>query len=155
MDFFFNPEIANRRQDVNGFWGPSDALHQFCEPHYAFTFFLAEFFNSTSSLAYTAAAIYGALTSPGFDAAVQAEWAILAIIGLGSAAFHGTMLFKYELWDELPMMGLVFISSIARSAVHPWLKTPATRLLFCVVVCCAHLATAVSYVMFMEVRRAR
>ena len=151
MDFFFNPEIANRKQDVIGYWGSSDALHQFCEPHYAFTFYAAEFFNSTSSLAYTAAAIYGALHSPGFDLMVQAEWAALAIIGMGSAAFHGTMLFKYELWDELPMLVLVFVSTLARAwAWRPEHRMPIIRTIFCLVIGCAHLATAASYVIFME-----
>jgi hypothetical protein len=29
---------------------------------------------------------------------------LLITIGLGSAAFHGTLRFEYQLWDELPMI---------------------------------------------------
>lgn len=30
------------------------------------------------------------------------------LVGLGSAAFHGTLLFEYQMWDELPMMWATF-----------------------------------------------
>jgi dihydroceramidase len=163
MDLVFSSDIVNRKQGVAGYWGPSDALHQFCEPHYSFTFYVAEFFNAISSLTYIAAAIYGARRSRGSDRAVLVEWAMLAIIGAGSASFHATMLFKFELGDELPMMGLVFVSSVAKASVHPWLATPVTRRFFnpyqqyaskknffCAAVGCAHLATAASYVMYQQ-----
>jgi len=148
MDILFNSAIQNRKQGVLGYWGPSDALHQFCEPHYYFTSYSAELFNSISSLAYTAAAMYGATTDTRRDRLVQAEWLMLAIIGAGSTSFHSTMLFKYELWDELPMMGLCLISSLARSSVHPWLKSPSSVWFFRVLVVSLHLFTAASYVIY-------
>lgn len=152
MDLFFSSDIANRKQSVLGYWGPSDALHQFCEPHYASTFYAAELFNAVSSLAFIAAAIYGALLSPvlrhSSDRAVMAAWVMFVGIGAGSAAFHTTMLLQFELCDELPMLGILFVSSVARASVHPWLTAPATRLSFCAFVGCAHLVTAASYVMY-------
>jgi dihydroceramidase len=29
------------------------------------------------------------------------------IVGLGSAAFHGTLKFNYQLWDEIPMVWVI------------------------------------------------
>lgn len=30
------------------------------------------------------------------------------LVGLGSAAFHGTLLYEHQMWDELPMMWATF-----------------------------------------------
>eukprot|EP00966_Prymnesium_polylepis_P280543 6481907-Prymnesium_polylepis.1 len=34
---------------ASGFWGTPSAVHQFCEPKYATSHFVAEFYNSMSS----------------------------------------------------------------------------------------------------------
>merc|ERR1711992_247891 len=49
--------IQKRNHAKSGFWGRPDATHEFCEPHYATTFFAAEAWNALSSLVF----LFGAL----------------------------------------------------------------------------------------------
>ena len=49
--------IDNHVQNNTGYWGAPDSAHQFCEPHYAFTDYAAEAFNSLSSTVYVVAAV--------------------------------------------------------------------------------------------------
>ncbi|KAG8471042.1 hypothetical protein KFE25_009463 [Diacronema lutheri] len=105
---------------TTGFWGSPTALHTFCEPKYAPSYFFAEMFNSISSLIFCAAAIYLLV-----DRDIRADLVVvllavaLFIIGLGSAAFHATMLWEYELWDELPMLVFVALALLSKAACLP------------------------------------
>jgi dihydroceramidase len=103
-----------------GWWGEVEANHAFCEPHYAVSHYIAEFFNSTSSLIYILLAFF--IQLPKHDAFLQISRIWLLAIGIGSLLFHGTMRYAMQLADEIPMVGFVTTLMIAKiSMPHPWL----------------------------------
>lgn len=48
---------------MTGYWGEVDALHTFCEPNYASSAFVAEFWNSLGSAVYCFAALSGLVST--------------------------------------------------------------------------------------------
>lgn len=95
---------------MDGFWTPlgSPALVDWCEPNYVVTFYVAEFWNTLTSLFIAALGFWGALASRrlGLEARFHRAYLGLAVVGLGSAAFHGTLLRIPQALDELPMVYL-------------------------------------------------
>lgn len=87
-------------------WGPVTADYDWCESNYVILPFVAEFFNTVSSIPVLLSGLlflrrtlqyrYGNF----FTAASIG----VAIIGLGSMAFHGTLLRWAQVLDELPML---------------------------------------------------
>ncbi|NBO99296.1 MAG: hypothetical protein EBU90_04105 [Proteobacteria bacterium] len=82
-----------------------------CEANYTVTKYVAEFWNSSSGLAIVVSAIYwrySSVTSDVFSGAFghcfkDIFWYLL-LVGVGTMLFHGTLLYKYQLLDELPML---------------------------------------------------
>lgn len=137
-------------QPAHGFWGAPTALHTFCEQNYATTYFVAEFWNSLSSLLYCAAAAH-VLAKPEAraDRTIVATSLALFVTGLGSMAFHGTMLYEWELWDELPMLVFIGCALYTKAACLPPRLAPF-RGAFTV---CAFLSvsgSAVAYLVFQQ-----
>lgn len=122
MQAFF--EIHNRAHNATGVWGPVDAIHQFCEPHYATTVYLAECYNAVSSLWY----VYLACTlqqkrqqhRQGWILPALAGW--LGLIGIGSFLFHGTMRRSMQWLDEGPMMGSIGTALWWKLGIHAFTK---------------------------------
>jgi len=119
-------KIATRVHGRNdGYWGPVDANHQFCEPHYTSTIYLAECWNAFSSLAYCVMAAYLYYFNPRLFVDDQhrrhVSWMCgwLAIIGLGSFLFHGTMRRSMQFLDEGPMVGLITTSILWKVDKQP------------------------------------
>ncbi|KAJ3361530.1 Alkaline ceramidase 3 [Allomyces javanicus] len=116
--------------DTVGYWGPVTASIDWCESNYRITHYIAEFFNSTSNLFTVAAGISLAMTTRRLQ--LERRYALigffLALVGVGSFMFHGTLLFEAQLLDELPMiyMMLQFLYVILENEPrrkHPWLPT--------------------------------
>jgi dihydroceramidase len=93
-----------------GLWGPVTSTVDWCEPNYLVSRLVAEPFNTVSSAAMIAAGLTGLLrhrrTLP---ARYLAAFALLVLVGAGSAAFHATLKFELQLLDELPMLYLVLL----------------------------------------------
>jgi dihydroceramidase len=89
-----------------GFWGVPTASIDWCEQNYAVLPWVAEFWNTLSSLAMVVAGMVGVSTRR-FGAGVRFAFALLIGVGLGSVAFHGTLRFGLQMLDELPMLYLV------------------------------------------------
>jgi len=90
-----------------GYWGPVDASMDWCEPNYAVTPFIAEFWNTISAIpmfTWSLVGWYLCYTAGVKEARFRVLLASLGFIGLGSACFHGTLRFSAQLLDELPMM---------------------------------------------------
>ena len=92
--------------DPVGVWGIPTASIDWCEQNYAVTPWVAEFWNTLSSLAMVAAGLLGLLTRR-FGRGVRLAFGLLVLVGLGSIAFHGTLRFELQMLDELPMLYLV------------------------------------------------
>lgn len=122
-------EVDSRTHDVvTGYWGTPDALHQFCEPHYATSHYFAEFYNALSSLLFVATALYALASCKAMrsDPYIVASWVSVAIIGMGSFLFHASMKYSLELCDELPMFGYILASilgKVSSPGVHPHVRT--------------------------------
>jgi len=94
------------------FWGPPTANIDWCEPNYAVTPFVAEFWNTLSSFVLSIYGFYGVWSCIKFRLDYSIFWThmILVVTGIGSAAFHGTLLYSCQLSDELPMIyGNIFL----------------------------------------------
>eukprot|EP01065_Artemidia_motanka_P051813 TRINITY_DN9196_c0_g1_i1.p1 TRINITY_DN9196_c0_g1~~TRINITY_DN9196_c0_g1_i1.p1 ORF type:complete len:334 (+),score=50.10 TRINITY_DN9196_c0_g1_i1:119-1120(+) len=88
-------------------WGPNDADFDWCEPDYAVPY-VAELWNTWTNAFYLVPAVFGwAIHSKIMQRDVGAMLCCLAVIGVGSALFHGTLRYWAQLADELPMHYLV------------------------------------------------
>eukprot|EP00466_Bigelowiella_natans_P015386 jgi/Bigna1/89336/estExt_fgenesh1_pg.C_470091 len=102
---------------AKGFWGLEDSSVDFCEESYTLSPYIAEFWNSISSLVFVFLGLYGFVETVKLNTRwiYPALFSTLALIGIGSTIFHGTMRWWGELWDELPMLllGLLYLVSLA------------------------------------------
>lgn len=92
---------------TKGFWDglAAPATVDWCEPNYAVSPYIAEFWNTTSSLWMTVLGLSGMLLLAR-RRRFHGMFGGLALVGLGSAAFHGTLLRPAQALDELPMVFL-------------------------------------------------
>jgi dihydroceramidase len=85
-----------------------------CEPNYVYTPYVAEMWNAASSLPMVVLGLFGAWRAFRGRPIVEGRYLVaflgLALIGVGSTAFHGTLLRSAQALDELPMIyaSLVF-----------------------------------------------
>ncbi|WP_224362428.1 ceramidase [Hyalangium versicolor] len=90
-----------------GFWGPATSTVDWCETNYQHVFYIAELFNSVSSLAMVLAGVLGILLHRNvLERRFLVAFALVSVVGLGSIAFHATLLFQCQMLDELPMLYL-------------------------------------------------
>lgn len=84
----------------HGFWGPTTATIDWCEPNYAHSFYVAEFWNTVSNLLFVLLGLYGLRNSmrQGFEPRFHAQFIAVIVTGLGSAMFHGTLQLVYVLF---------------------------------------------------------
>ena len=129
-----------------GFWGAATAVHQFCEPKYKTSHYVAEFYNSLSSFVYVFAAVYVlSRREARADPMIVINALAVTIIGLGSVAFHGTMLFEFELCDEVPMLVYISLAMLNKLGCHPMLLTRARCVVFASLVISACALTIAVY----------
>lgn len=106
----------------HGFWSPTTASANFCEEDYAITFYVAEFINTLSNLAYVYYAfvppmlsIPSTRTYPNGNAKDNSQpryqfdvhTVTLTLIGLTSAAYHLSLQSIPQLFDETAMYLLI------------------------------------------------
>ena len=104
----------------------SPSIH-FCEPPYAVTSTIAEYFNTFSSLSYIAVGVFylnhilqnKKVLPKVYQFLISLH---LIFIGCGSALFHAIPRFDMELLDELPMLSLMFVLMYYVIDKHPWMK---------------------------------
>jgi len=101
MDFFHRPE-----DPAVGYWGSRTSAVDWCEPNYIHSYYVAEFFNTITSLPAFFLALHGLYLTYkyGYDKRFYVVNAMVGMVGLGSAAFHGTLLYTGQILDELPMV---------------------------------------------------
>eukprot|EP00808_Paulinella_micropora_P023045 g18707.t1 len=127
--------------DADGYWGKVTANTDWCEANYQVTWYVAEFWNTLSSLLIVFWALYGLVrhantpqflsclsgtcqrpqipggpcSGPAWKHAMEPRFFVcfllLAVIGVGSALYHGTLLRENQLLDELPMVWFTFVAT--------------------------------------------
>ncbi|KAG0211747.1 Alkaline ceramidase 3 [Mortierella sp. GBA30] len=99
--------------DKIGYWSPNTASVDWCENNYVVTYYIAEFWNTISSLFIIALGELGLYLCPTKEKRFKVAFRTISIVGIGSTLFHGTLRHKMQLLDELPMIyaatALVFI----------------------------------------------
>lgn len=100
-----------------GYWGPPTATIDWCEANYEVTILVAEFWNTVSNLMFIIPPLAAAFHfRKKVDTAYLMSLVYMAFTGMGSCAFHGTLLYGMQLWDELSMVwsGLFILYLIIR-----------------------------------------
>ena len=95
------PRVMNYE---NAYFGPPTSLVNWCEPDYVHSRYIAETFNTISNL-YTV--IIGYLLFKHYRAyenRFRMTALLMMMVGIGSAAFHGSLKYHFQLLDELPML---------------------------------------------------
>jgi len=88
-----------------GFWGSPTASVDWCEQNYAHSSYVCEMFNSVSSVAMLFVGLLGALWHRRtLEKRFVVVFLSVAVVGIGSIAFHGTLRFELQMLDELPML---------------------------------------------------
>ncbi|XP_014239336.1 alkaline ceramidase 3 [Cimex lectularius] len=89
-----------------GFWGRPTSTIDWCEENYEFSYFIAEMTNTLSNLMMIVPPIWGMVEvlRQGFERKFIYCHILLLVVGLGSWAFHMTLLYEMQLFDELPMV---------------------------------------------------
>ncbi len=97
--------------DADGFWGPPSATTDFCEPNYAHSHYIAEMYNTITSVPILLTGLAGIhlARSQKLGAAQTSSYALVALVGLGSLAFHATLLRTGQVLDEVPMLWAVVV----------------------------------------------
>jgi len=94
------------------FWGPVTANVDWCESNYSHTRYIAEFYNTLSSVPMIWMGFVGMMECRRLRLERQygLSFFALMVVGIGSVLFHGTLDYSAQLADELPMIlgSLVF-----------------------------------------------
>lgn len=101
---------------MQGFWQGPPANVDWCEPNYVVTPYVAEWWNTLSSLPMVALGVYGLWRWTRLAGGLRRHawlFAGLAMVGMGSTAFHGTLLRPAQALDELPMVYLGMVGAWA------------------------------------------
>lgn len=88
-------------------YGGVTSLLDWCEPNLFWPVpFIAEFWNATTNIAVVTVGLFGAYRSykSNLDFRYILPYLALSLVGVGSFMFHGTLLFEYQLLDEVPML---------------------------------------------------
>ena len=88
------------------FWGPVTANYDWCESNYAVSRYVAEFFNTISSVPTFTVGVYFLLKARRHEYGFRFLLAgvMLALVGIGSVSFHGTLTRAGQILDEVPML---------------------------------------------------
>lgn len=96
------------------FWDPVTgkiklASIDWCELNYEVSEYIVEFWNTLSSLSFVLIGLANLILLRGLKGTLKEKWisCLYIVVGLGSAAFHGTLKFNYQLWDEIPMVWVI------------------------------------------------
>lgn len=89
-----------------GYWGPITSSLLWCEDKYRWSQYVAEPMNSVTNIAFIALALFGARNCR--NQVMPFRYILtylgIAFVGVGSLAFHATLLYEAQLLDELPMI---------------------------------------------------
>lgn len=127
VDPFYGRPIAVLSYDPAPFWGQPTSTVDWCEPNYAHTRYIAELFNTLSSVPMLLVGLRGVWLAWHYNLEVRIYlcWMGIGMVGIGSILFHGTLQYYGQALDELPMIyaSLVFMYAsleAAQAAPRRW-----------------------------------
>ncbi|KAF8527566.1 alkaline phytoceramidase [Hysterangium stoloniferum] len=87
------------------YWGEVTSTLDWCEHNYQFSSYIAELANTLSNIFTVSLAVHGCqkALSQSLPPRYFASYVGFALVGLGSSAFHATLLYEAQLTDELPI----------------------------------------------------
>jgi len=88
------------------YWGEVTSTLDWCEHNYQFSSYIAELANTLSNIFTVSLAVHGCRKahSQSLPPRYFASYVGFGLVGLGSSAFHATLLYEAQLTDELPMI---------------------------------------------------
>lgn len=90
-------DAIHHSHDGHGYWGAPSSTVDWCEVNYEYTDYIAEFFNTISSLSMVFSGLLGVwMHYKDLEARFVWVFASVALVGIGSAAFHGTLLISMQ-----------------------------------------------------------
>ncbi len=91
---------------AGGVWGPCSANYDWCEGNFRYTAYVAELFNTLSSVPIVLAAVFFGrrVARHRYGRRFAAAAVGLGVVGVGSVAFHGTLTRWGQVLDEVPML---------------------------------------------------
>lgn len=104
----YNSIITIINKQMDGYWHPVTSMIDWCESNYTHSYYIAEFWNTISNLAYILLGSYGIYKNKYAEKRFKIAFSSLILVGIGSALFHGTLKWFTQLCDEISM----FIGSI-------------------------------------------
>jgi dihydroceramidase len=112
--------------NLTGYWSPSTATLDWCENNYEVTKYVAEFWNTLSNLAMIVPPLYSYVCSIKHRNPVELRFVMayftVLLVGIGSWAFHMTLRYEMQLFDELPMMwGSLLLVYVLITIIRPHL----------------------------------
>eukprot|EP00835_Amoeboradix_gromovi_P003083 NODE_192_length_15450_cov_0.476355.p4 type:complete len:246 gc:universal NODE_192_length_15450_cov_0.476355:270-1007(+) len=89
-------------------WGSPNALVNWCEPDYVHFNFIAETWNTLSNLVTIVLGmiLFAHYKKYACEKRFLCSTLLMILVGCGSFSFHGTLLYHFQLMDELPMLYL-------------------------------------------------
>ncbi|KAL3507313.1 hypothetical protein ACH5RR_032695 [Cinchona calisaya] len=91
---------------ISSFWGPVTSTHEWCEPNYVYSSYIAEFFNTMSNIPAIVLAFVGLLIA--VTQRFEKRFSILhisnMILAIGSMLYHATLQRMQQQGDETPMV---------------------------------------------------
>lgn len=98
---------------MSGFWGEVTATRDWCEHNYQVTYYIAEFWNTISNLAYIIAFININYYKRRYNNYLSVNYSLflygILIVGIFSTLFHGTLLYWPQQFDRIfclyPLVG--------------------------------------------------
>jgi dihydroceramidase len=84
------------------YWGDFDSSVIFCEDKYTHSYYVAEYFNTLSGIAYLLVAYYFLTTK------IIHYGFLITLMGLGTMTLHGTLRWYGQWADEMSMLTLMF-----------------------------------------------
>lgn len=92
--------------DQPGYWGERTATIDWCEKNYVESYYVAEMWNTLSNAVMILQGLwgmYGVLQNE-LEKKFMIAYSFILVVGMGSWAFHMTLLYEMQLFDELPMV---------------------------------------------------
>jgi len=98
--------MAPVEKDLVGYWGEPTSTMDWCEANYEVSYYVAEFWNTVSNVLLVVLPLVAAHRSykDGLELRFLCSNLSLLAVGVGSCCFHGTLMYRAQLLDELPMV---------------------------------------------------